>query len=149
VKALTRVEKSIEVNVPPEKIWPLVKWENVPQVFESLKKMEWTSEGHNKVGSTLHLTTEVAGVKQESDVEITEWVENEKAAWRTIGGNATIIFSSTFSPTKNGTKVTFTQDYGLPYSVLGKIIDKLRFHKAIEKDTEKALIKLKAMAEKQ
>ena len=146
---MARVEKSIEVNVPPEKIWPLVKWENVPEVFESLKKMEWTSEEHNKVGSTLHLTTEVAGVKQESDVEITDWVENEKAGWRTIGGNAKIIFSSTFSPTKNGTKVTFTQDYELPYSILGKIIDKLRFHKAIEKDTENALIKLKAMAEKQ
>ncbi len=143
-----RIEKSIEINVSPSKIWPFVTWENVPQVFESLKKMEWTSKEHNKVGSTLHINTEVAGIVQENDVEITELEENHKAAWRTIGGNSTIIFSSTFSPTKDGTKVTFAQDYELPYSVFGKIIDKLKVHKALEKDTEKALMKLKAIAEK-
>ena len=145
---LTRIEKSIEINVPPEKIWPLITWENVPKIFESVKKIEWTSKEHNKVGATLHITTEVAGVKGESEVEITELKENEKSAWRTTGGPVTIIFSGTFTPTENGTKVTFTQDYELPYSILGRIIDKLRVHKASEKDSENALKKLKAMAEK-
>ena len=146
---MTRVEKSIEINLPPEKIWPLVKWENVPQWFDSVKKVEWTSKEHDKIGATLHVKNEIAGIKAENDVEITEIKENEKSSWRTTAGSATIIFSGTFSPTKDGTKVTFTEDYELPYSILGKIIDKLRVHKAIEKDVENALKKLKAAAEKQ
>ena len=102
----------------------------------------------NKVASTLRLTGEIAGTKAEYDVEITELVENERMAFRTTGGNITLVVSSTLSPTKDRTKVTFTEDYELQYSIIGKIIDKLRVRKAIEKDVEGALKKLKEMAEK-
>jgi coenzyme Q-binding protein COQ10 len=145
---LTRIEKPIEINAPPEKIWPIVEWEKLPEWFETVKKVEWTSKEKNKVGATLHMKAEAAGTKAEYDAEITEWIENEKMAWRTTGGNITLIASSTLTPTKTGTKATFTEDYELPYSVLGKIIDKLRVHKAMEKDAERALKKLKDMAEK-
>ena len=60
----------------------------------------------------------------------------------------TIIYHATVTPTKTGTKATTVFDYELPYSVLGKIIDKLRVHRAVEKDAEKALQKMKAAAEK-
>ena len=110
--------------------------------------MEWTSEDKDKVGSTVHVTSEIAGVKGEFDAEITEMVENKKAAWRTTSGNPTMIYSATLSPTKTGSKMTTTVDYELPYSVLGKLIDKLRVHKAMEKDGEKALQKIKDTVEK-
>ena len=51
-------------------------------------------------------------------------------------------------PTKAGTKVTQTIDYELPYSVLGKLIDKLRVHKAMDKSYDVALKKLKDIMEK-
>ena len=144
---MARVEQSIEINAPPERVWSFIDWENVPKLFESVKKVQWTSEKHNKEGATLHFTSELAGVKSEADAEITEWTENKKASWRTTSGNPTMIFTANLDPTKAGTKVTFTADYEVPYSVLGKIIDKLRIHKAMEKDGENALKKLKAMAE--
>jgi uncharacterized membrane protein len=145
---LARIEKSIEINVPPEKIWPIVKWENVPQWFDTVKKVEWTSKEHNTVGSTFHVVQEAGGAKMEADDEITEVIENEKMGFRTISGNATVIGSVTLSPTKAGTKVTITQDYELPYSILGKLIDKLRVHKVLENSIEKALKKLKDTMEK-
>jgi len=145
---LARIEKSIEINVPPEKIWPIIKWENVPQWFETVKKVEWTSKEQNTVGSTFHVIQEAAGSKMEADDEITEVVENEKMAFRTISGNTTASGSVTLSPTKSGTKVTITEDYELPYSILGKLIDKLRVHKALEKAIENALLKLKGTMEK-
>ncbi len=144
---MARVEESIEIKAIPEKVWAFINWENVPKLFESAKKVEWISKEHNKVGATLHFTTELAGVKGESDVEITEWTDNERASWRTISGNPTMIFTAALAPSNAGTKVTFTVDYELPYSILGKIIDKLRVHKAMEKDGENALRKLKNMAE--
>jgi hypothetical protein len=39
-------------------------------------------------------------------------------------------------------------EYELPYSIFGKLIDKLRVHKAMEKSFEAGLKKLKDMAEK-
>jgi len=39
-------------------------------------------------------------------------------------------------------------DYELPYSVLGKLIDKLRVHKAMDKSYDVALKKLKDIMEK-
>jgi len=51
------------------------------------------------------------------------------------------------SPTKAGTKVTMGMEYEMPYSILGKLIDKLRVHKAMEKDLEKGLNGIKIAAE--
>jgi uncharacterized membrane protein len=145
---LTRIEKSIEINVSPEKIWPIVRWENVPEWFDTVKKVEWTSKEHNKVGSTFHAISEAAGAKMEYDAEITEVIENEKMAARTTGGNLTSISSVSLSPTEAGTKVTITQEYEMPYSVIGKLIDKLRVRKAMEKSIDDALKKLKDTMEK-
>jgi uncharacterized membrane protein len=100
------------------------------------------------VGTTVHVVSEVGGIKGEFDGENTEAIENEKVAWRTTGGNFTGFGFNALSPTKGGTKVTIMMDYELPYSFLGKIIDKLRFQKALEKGIETGLNKLKDMMEK-
>ena len=55
--------------------------------------------------------------------------------------------SFTLEPIAKGTKVTYLMDYEMPYSVLGKLIDKLRFRKAMEKSFEVGLKKLKSMME--
>jgi uncharacterized membrane protein len=144
---LTRIEQTIEMKATPQKVWSLINWDTVPKFFESVKRVEWTSKEHNQVGATLHFTSELAGVKSEADAEITEWTANEKASWRTTSGNPTMIFTANLAPTQEGTKVTFAVDYEVPYSVLGKVLDKLRIRKAMEKDAENALKKMKAMAE--
>jgi hypothetical protein len=66
----------------------------------------------------------VAILKSEIDLELTDFVKNEKVAWRTvawrtIGGNMTGIGSMTFSPREDGTKCSMVIDYELPYSVFG------------------------------
>jgi coenzyme Q-binding protein COQ10 len=145
---MTRIEKSTVIKASPEKIGSIAQFDRLPEWQAEWKSVEWTSEEKNKVGSTLHLVGEVSGFKSEIDLELTEFVENEKAAWRTIGGNMTGIGSMTFSPVEDGTKFSMVIDYELPYSVLGKLIDKLRVRKAIEKSYDEALKRLKDMAEK-
>ena len=145
---MTRIEKSIEINAPPEKVWSMIYWERLPEWHTDFKTVEITSEEKNKVGTTVHITGETAGVKVEMDLETTELIANEKVAFRTTGGNITGLGYITLSPTKAGTKVTEVIDYQLPYSVLGKLIDKLRVHKAIDKSYDVALKKLKDMVEK-
>ncbi|HTY74258.1 MAG TPA: SRPBCC family protein [Candidatus Nanoarchaeia archaeon] len=144
---MARIERSIEINEPLGKVFSLINWDKVPEYYDSIKKVEWTSEPKMKVGATVHVFSEIAGSKGEWNAEITEYKDNEKVSWRTTEGNMTIIYNATLDPTKAGTKLTTSFDYELPYSILGKLIDKLRVHKSLEKETEKALQKMKAIAE--
>jgi uncharacterized membrane protein len=145
---LARIEESIEINVSPQRIWPIIRWDKVPEWMDIIKKVKYTSEETNKIGATAHWVGEAGGIKSEWDTETTEWEPYVRGAWRTTAGTFTGIASMTLSPTDLGTKATFMIDYELPYSLLGKIIDKLRVCKAIEKGTIRALKNLKAMAEK-
>ena len=144
---MTKIEKSIEIKASPEKVWPMITWDRIPEWYDPYKKVEWTSKDKYTVGSTVHITGELAGSKAEMDAETTEYKENEKVAWRTTGGMKGTGYAA-LSPTETGTKVTIIMDYELPYSVLGKLIDKLRVHKAIDKSFDVAYEKLKDMLEK-
>ena len=145
---MARIEKSIEINAPPDKVFSLINWDRVPEYYDSIKKVEWTSKPIMEVGATVHVISEIAGSKGEWDAEITEYKDNEKVSWRTTSGNLTIIYIALLDPTKAGTKLTTSFDYELPYSILGKLIDKLRVHKSLEKEAEQALQKMKDMEEK-
>jgi uncharacterized membrane protein len=145
---LTKIEKSIEISAPLDKVFSLINWDRVPEYYDSIKKVNWISKPKMEVGANVHVLSEIAGAKGEWDAEITEYKNNEKVSWRTTSGNMTIIYNATLESVKAGTKLTTAFDYELPYSILGKLIDKLRVHKAMEKESEKALQKMKEIAEK-
>jgi carbon monoxide dehydrogenase subunit G len=68
-------------------------------------------------------------------MEVTEFVKNKKMVARTIGASkfkATLLI--TLEPTAKGAKLTYSMDYELPYSVLGKLVDKLKVGKEMEKN---------------
>ena len=144
---MAKVERSITINATPEKINSTIKWERFPEWFDSFKKVEWTSEVKEQVGSTLHIISEIAGMKAEYDAEIIEFTDNT-LRWRTTGGNFTAISTGILNPIKTGTEFTIGIDYELPFSILGKMIDKLRVHKAMERDIEKGLKGIKIASEK-
>ena len=145
---MARIDKSIEINTTPDKIWEMIYWDKIPEWLVTIKKAEYTSENKDGVGATAHINAESGGVKAEWDVEVTEYEKNEKAAWRTTAGNFTAIGSTFINPTEAGTKIRFIIDYDLPYSILGEIIDKLVVGRELEKDIEEGLKKLKNILEK-
>ena len=144
---MARIEKSVEINASPEKIWPLIQPEKMPEWYKPFKRVEWTSKEKYKEGSTFHFVTEFSGMKAESDAEMTSVIANKQGIWRTTSGPYTNIASAVLRPSGNATIATFSMDYELPYSILGKLIDKLRFHKAIEKSFDEGTKKLKEIAE--
>ncbi len=145
---MARIEKSVEINASPRDVWQLITWDRVPDWYNSIKKVEWTSKGKMEVGATVHVLSNIAGARGEWDAEITEFVDNQSVSWRTTSGNPTIIYHATLIPKETGSKVTTAFDYDMPYSIFGKIIDKLRVHKALEKESQDALRKIKNAAEK-
>jgi len=145
---LTIAEKSIEIIALPEKIWSMIQWDKTPEWYPDWKKVEWTSKDKDKVGSTVHINVEAGRMKTELDYETTEVIKNEKVVFRSTGKNFKATGYHGLSPTKDGTKVTIFADYELPYSVFGKLFDKVAFHKAMEKSFDVGLKKLKDMMEK-
>ncbi len=142
-----RIERSIEIKAPPEKLWHAAFWDRVPEYWSGIKKAEYTS-GKPGLGAIAHVWSELAGQKDEGDAETLEWIEYRKHLWRTDSGHMKAVGSLTLEPIEVGTRATFVVDYELPYSVIGQLMDKLRVSKEMNKMVEDAMLKLKEVNEK-
>ena len=123
--------KSIEIEASPEEVFTFINDDKkMNEAFKTVK-VETTSEGPVGVGTTRHLVGAAGG---KWDIEITEFVKNKKIASHTIGkGDMKVTDSWTLEPTAKGTKLTTSMDYELSYSLLGRLVDKVRVSKFIEK----------------
>ena len=147
---MTKLTKSIEIEASSEKVFAFVISEKMnTDVWGKWLEGKWTSKGPVGVGSTSHwIAKPDFKMKGEWDEEVTEFVTNKKMAMRTVeGSKLKMTATMTFEPTTKGTKVTFNEEYEVPYSVLGKLIDKLKFSKDTEKFMEELLEKLKKAIE--
>jgi carbon monoxide dehydrogenase subunit G len=138
---VTKVIKSIEIAASPEEAFAfLLDKEKMNEATKGFSQFEYTSKGPVGVGTKMHYITGSGGSTMEHDSEVIEFVKNKKLVSRTIGASkfkGTASF--TLEPTANGTKVTYSMDYEMPYSVLGKLIDKVSVHKKMEEGISNAL----------
>ena len=144
---MTVIEKSIEIKVPPEKVWPELFWDRAPEYNDMIKEAKSISEKRGEMGATYHVVADARGSIYEYDVKITEIVKYERLGWRSIAGDWTASGVNILEPVKAGTKVTLRMDYTLP-GLLNKIVEVLFARREIERGNEKALEKLKSILEK-
>ena len=154
-----RIEKSIEIKAPPEKVWEMLafdrqlEWDEDNQ--KNVKNLEYTSEVNTpedkyRVGASVHVDIEGMGMG-EFDYEITESLQNEKMTFhvkksgtnQTAGGMTYIL-----RPIEEGTKFTLVFDYEMPWGVFGKFLNKVAGQRMSEKHQEKTLEQLKSILEK-
>ena len=145
---MARIEKSIKVNVPPEKAFSYLKnLENMPEWMPSCKSHKITSKKRYGLGTTTHCVMKQAGRIIEWDSEVTEYSENKQMSWhceKPSRNDGTFEFK----PAGKGTEITFIMDYDLPYSIFGALIDKLKVRKDIERSIDEGLEKMKEILEK-
>ena len=141
--------KSVEVEASPEKVFAFIlDKEKMNEVTKGFSEWEPTSKGPAGVGSTAHYVGSAGGKQAEWDMETTEFVKNKKLASRTIGASKFKMTDSfTLEPTAKGTKMTYSMDYELPYSVLGKLVDKLKVGKDIDKSMGEMMENIKKALE--
>ena len=146
---MTKLTKSIEIEASPEKVWALIfDMKKMNEITKGFSEGEYTSKGPVGMGTTMHYVGKAGGQQAEFDTEIYEFEKNKKVSVRTIGGSKLKMKNSyTLEPTAKGTKLTTTMDYELPYSILGKIVDKLKVSKDMEKMGEKQLGDMKKTLE--
>ena len=146
---MTKGMKSIEIEASPEKVFAcLTDIDKLNEIAKGDVEFKQTSKGPWGVGTTMHWISKGSGQQIEADMEVTEFEKNKKVTMRTVGkSKMKVNIKYVYEPTATGTKLTKTTDYELPYSILGKIIDKLSVRKNMEKMDEKALRDLKKVLE--
>jgi len=153
---LVRVEKSIVIRAPPERVWKMLALDRLLEWEEGCKKnvksMEFTSEVSTledkyRVGASVRMIGKGEG---EMGFKITESLENEKITYRSEGGKFTkyMMWTYIFEPVEKGAKLTCVLDYELPWGIFGKILGKLLAQRMDEKDLEKSFGNLKSILEK-
>ena len=143
-----RIEKSIEIGAPPEKIWPFfTKSEKILKWCITFKKFEYTGEQRSGVGTPLYIEEEVGPLMQ-LNCEVTEWVENERLSFRMTSGTALKSYEQrwTLEPTVSGSTFTFMEEFKLPFGILGSFMEMMGKGRS-EAYVDEMLGKLKSFAE--
>ena len=143
-----KVEKSIEIKVSPEKLWPLLfKKENVVKWHPNAQEFDFIGEKQSGLGAKFYMVGKSDGRVMRSVCEITEWQENKKMTFREIWG-MTKKFETKFSiePTKTGSRLTMFWDTVMPYWIIGQIMLSMKSKQWV-KMSEKMLENIKKLAE--
>ncbi len=120
-----KIEKSIEIATPPERIWPFfVDPEKVIKWSITFRKYQYTGDQISGVGTTLYIEEKAGGPLMKMHFEITEWVENEKIRLKMISGASLKSYKQlwTLAPTNSGSEFTFYEEIVFPLGVIGKLI---------------------------
>jgi len=148
---LGKATTSIEIEASPEKVFDFVISEKMNDLTKEFYECKWTSTGPVGVGSTAHYVgVHKRNRREEWNAKATEFVKNKNLTMHLTGANKrshdeTLIYM--FEPTVKGTKMTLTMEYGMPYSVLGKLIDGLLVKNWVEKENNKVMENLKKALE--
>jgi len=134
-----RVESSVEIEAPIEKVFVyLSDPKNQEKIFvDSDFKIEDVSEQTAGVGTRFRISAVIGGrnVKPHWH-EIVEFEQNHRIVDSEVKGGGGVFkredLMFAFETTDRGTKLTIVEDYEFPYSVLGKLIDKLMARKGFE-----------------
>jgi coenzyme Q-binding protein COQ10 len=143
---MSRIEKSIFINVLPEKAWETATDPNHwADWYVGLKEVK-SIVGDGSAGTTADMTFDMSGMKLQFKHTVLEWDRPRKWVGRTEGAiDSTATW--TYEPEGEGTRVSMVMDYTVPGSVLGKIADKLVIERRNAEDMEKTLANLKKRCE--
>jgi uncharacterized protein YndB with AHSA1/START domain len=144
-----RVQKTIEVTVPANRVWPFfVEPEKVLQWCITFKKFEYTSDKHSGVGTPLYIEEQAGGPLMKMRFEITEWKENEIVTLRMVSGPMMKSYEQFWKleTTPSGSRINFREDIEFSLGVIGKLLDSIEARASVG-TIDKMLVKLKSLVE--
>jgi ligand-binding SRPBCC domain-containing protein len=108
---MTSVSSSTTINKPVEIVFNfLTQIENQKSLTPSILEAKLTPPGPVAVGSLFHYTTEYAGKKYESAVQVSAYEPNKKWATKTTGTPKPMETVYVFEPAGSGTKLTLSTE---------------------------------------
>ena len=134
---MTKIERSVEIKAPIEKVFVFIlNPREIRKMFVDSKfKIEDVSKQPGGVGTKFRISAFMGGRKVKSHWhEFAEVEKNCKIVDQEVKGGPCKKERITYllGSTDAGTKLTITEDYVLPYSVIGKLVDKVAVKKNFE-----------------
>ena len=144
-----KVQRSIEIAAPPEKIWPfLIEPEKIVKWFNLLRKFEYTGDKRGGIGTTFYYEEKSGGQLMKLNYKVTEWTVNGKFAFSVTSGSLKKddqVWSIEARP--SGSRFTMFEDVEMPMGIIGKIIGATFGGSMIGNNMDKILANLKRLAE--
>jgi uncharacterized protein YndB with AHSA1/START domain len=153
---LGRVETSIVINAPPEKVWEMLaldRWSEWQpgRGFTSMQLEEGvkftsevnTPEDKYRVGASAR-----PNMYEKMTFKVTESLKNEKITYLIEEPGRESTTTLVLEPVEEGTKLTYAVSYEMPWGIFGKFIEKLFAKRMGEGQVKKSLEKLKSILEK-
>ena len=145
-----RLQKSIEIAAPPEKVWPfLVESKEIIRWFTLLRKFEFTGSKQSGPGATFYYEEKSGPWVMKLSYVVTEWVEPKR-----------LVFVLTSGPLKkddqvwnleaipSGVRFIMVEDFEIASGAVGRILDHL-LSGITGRRIEKILLNLKRLVEAQ
>ena len=143
-----KIQRSIEIAAPPQKIWPyLVEPERILRWFTLLRKFEYTGEKCSGAGTTFYYEERSGPMLMKLHFRVTEWVENERLAFVLTSGmlkRDDQIWAIEATP--SGSRFTAIEEVEMPWGIIGKMMDGM-VGRGVGKHMEEILANLKRLAE--
>jgi hypothetical protein len=94
------------------------------------KKFDRTSEQNGGLGTTFYFEEQAAGRLMKLHFIVTEWVVNERVAFKMTAGNFVRSYEQRYTIETNGSgsRCTCYEDVSLPYGILGQFALLFRRH---------------------
>ena len=160
-----RIEKSIEIKAPPEKIWEMLAFDRLPEWGEGFEgglgeRVEYisevnTAEDKYRVGATAQGAPNTPFEDPQYQIcrfKIIESLENKKIKYYAYEkpkyfGTLSMFVTYSLEPVGTDTKFTYELESELPWGIFGKFLEKLFARRMAEKNIQKALENLKSILE--
>ena len=116
------VERTIEINAPPERVWGVMNdVERWPEWTESMKSVERLDTGDFSVGSKAKL--KIRRSPNANVWTVTELTPNRSFSWETNSGGVKGVAKHVIEQVGSGSKVTLTVDLsGIVATLFGWMI---------------------------
>ena len=145
---MSRVEKSIRINAPADKVFRFAAdYQNWDVFFVGVSDVKPTTEKTWGDGSKFVYKATVMGIPWLVGTEIHSFVENEGWRGKSFKGIVEHRTQWIFEPVDAGTEFTFAVDYKMLVPILGDILDKLIVKREWEGIVEGSLQNLKGIME--
>ncbi len=143
---MAKVNKSILIKAPVEEVFSFMDAvERQPEWLPSMIEV-WDITDWPGLGTRWNWVFKMVGLRFEGESLVSEYVRNERIVVETSGGIDS-AWRWLFRPEDNGTRIDLTVEYNVPGFILGRIADRLVVEKLNERETESALVNIKALVE--
>jgi uncharacterized protein YndB with AHSA1/START domain len=144
-----RIQRSTEISTSPEKVWPfMIEPEKVLKWCITFEEFRYPEEQQSGTGTHLYVKEKKPGQPMKLNFVTTDWVENEKIAFRMESGDFVKKYEQVWAieAMPSGSRLTFSEDIEFPYGVLGKVLG-IMSKRGSEAHVKTMLANLKMLAE--